>query len=98
MVMVHGSFDEVMKRIKRRGRDFEQIEGNPGLYKYYQDLYNLYENEFITEYKNKEISPVYVIDIDKMDLFKPEDVEAVVKGIEETLKRDRGFVHPEELE
>src|SRR5699024_2506938 len=23
MVMVHGSFDEVMKRIKRRGRDFE---------------------------------------------------------------------------
>ncbi len=98
MVMVHGSFEEVMRRIKRRGRDFEQIEGNPGLYKYYQDLYNLYENEFITEYNSKNISPVYVIDIDKMDLFNPEDVQTVVKGIEETLKRDRGFVYPEELE
>ena len=98
MVMVHGSLEEVIRRIKRRGRDFEQIEGNPGLYKYYQDLYNMYENEFLKEYNSKGISPVYVIDIDKMDLFNPEDVKTVLTGIEETLKKDRGFVHPEELE
>ena len=98
MVMVHGSFDEVMRRIKKRGRDFEQIDGNPELYKYYQDLYDMYENEFVPEYINKGISPVYVIDIDKMDLYNPEHVNEVLGGIEETLKNDRGFVYPEEIE
>lgn len=98
MVMVHGSFDEVMRRIKKRGRDFEQIDGNPELYKYYQDLYGMYENEFVPEYINKGISPVYVIDIDKMDLYNPEHVNEVLGGIEETLKNDRGFVYPEEIE
>ena len=98
MVMVHGSFDEVMRRIKKRGRDFEQIDGDPELYKYYQDLYDMYENEFVPEYINKGISPVYVIDIDKMDLYNPEHVNEVLGGIEETLKNDRGFVYPEEIE
>ena len=98
MVMVHGSFDEVMRRIKKRGRDFEQIDGNPELYKYYQDLYDMYENEFVPEYINKGISPVYVIDIDKMDLYNPEHVNEVLGGIEETFKNDRGFVYPEEIE
>lgn len=98
MVMVHGSFDEVMRRIKKRGRDFEQIDGNLELYKYYQDLYDMYENEFVPEYINKGISPVYVIDIDKMDLYNPEHVNEVLGGIEETLKNDRGFVYPEEIE
>ena len=98
MVIVHGSFDEVMRRIKKRGRDFEQIDGNPELYKYYQDLYDMYENEFVPEYINKGISPVYVIDIDKMDLYNPEHVNEVLGGIEETLKNDRGFVYPEEIE
>lgn len=98
MVMVHGSFDEVMRRIKRRGREFEQIDSNPDLHKYYQDLYDMYENEFVPEYIKKGISPVYVIDIDKMDIFNEDHVQEVLSGIEETLKNDRGFIYPEELE
>ncbi|WP_035856135.1 MULTISPECIES: deoxynucleoside kinase [Jeotgalicoccus] len=98
MVLVHGSFDEVMRRIRRRGRYYEQIEGNPGLLKYYEDLYNMYEKQFLSEYEDKEISPVYTIDIDKMDIYEPEHVKEVLAGIEETLKNNRGFVHPEELE
>lgn len=98
MVLVHGSFEEVMRRIKRRGRPYEQIEGNPGLYRYYQGLYAMYENEFVPDYMDREISPVYVIDIDKMDIFNPQDVKEVLEGIEETLKRERGFVFPEEME
>lgn len=98
MVMVHGSFNEIMRRIKKRGRPYEQIEGNPELYKYYQNLYDMYENNFVPDYLNKKISPVYVIDIDKMDIFNPQHVKTVTEGIEETLKRERGFVFPEELE
>src|SRR5699024_11853980 len=59
MVLVHGSFEEVIRRVRRRGRDYEQIEANPGLYDYYKDLYHLYENEFKTEYMKKNISPIY---------------------------------------
>ncbi|CAD2081321.1 deoxynucleoside kinase [Jeotgalicoccus meleagridis] len=98
MVLVHGSFEEVIRRVRRRGRDYEQIEGNPGLYDYYKDLYHLYENEFKTEYMKKNISPIYTINIDEMDIYNPDHVKEVLMGIEDTLKNDRGFVHPEELE
>lgn len=96
LVFVHGSFDEAIRRIKKRGRSYEQIEGDPGLYKYYQALYDIYENVFIKEYREKEISPVYTLDIDKYEISNPDDVKEVMKGIEETLKKERGFVFPEE--
>lgn len=96
LVFVHGSFDEAIRRIKKRGRSYEQIEGDPGLYKYYQALYDIYENEFIKEYREKEISPVYTLDIDKYEISNPDDVKEVMKGIEETLEKERGFVFPEE--
>lgn len=98
MVMVHGSFEEIMRRIIKRGRPYEQIDGNPELSKYYRDLYEMYDNNFMKDYLDKNISPVYVIDIDKRDIFNPRDVKAVLDGIEETLQKDRGFVLPEELE
>ena len=46
----------------------------------------------------KNISPIYTIDIDEMDIYNPDHVKEVLMGIEDTLKNDRGFVHPEELE
>ena len=97
MVFVHGSFDEAIRRIKKRGRPYEQIEGDPGLYQYYQELYDIYENEFIKEYQKKEISPVYNLDIDKYEISNLSDVEEVLQGIEKTLKQERGFVFPDKL-
>jgi len=97
LVLVHGSLEEAMRRIKKRGRSYEQIEGNTELYQYYQDLYNIYENEFVTDYLEADISPVYIIDIDKIEISNPLDVNEVLEGIESTLKRERGFVFPEEL-
>lgn len=97
LVLVHGSLNEAMRRIKKRGRLYEQIEGNAELYQYYQDLYNIYENEFIPDYLEKGISPVYIIDIDKIEISNPLDVKEALEGIESTLKRERGFVFPEEL-
>lgn len=96
LVFVHGSFDEAIRRIKKRGRSYEQIEGDPGLYKYYQELYDIYENEFIKEYQKKEISPVYTLDIDKYEISNPDDVKEVMDGIEKMLEEERGFVFPED--
>ena len=96
LVFVHGSFDEAIRRIKKRGRLYEQIEGDPGLLQYYQELYDIYENEFIKEYQKKEISPVYNLDIDKYEISNPPDVKAVLEGIERTLEHERGFVFPDE--
>lgn len=95
LVFVHGSFDEAMRRIKKRGRPYEQIEGDPALYEYYKDLYDIYENEFIKEYQEKEISPVYHLDIDEYEISNAQDVENVLEEIEATLKKERGFVFPE---
>ncbi|SOC44573.1 deoxynucleoside kinase [Salinicoccus kekensis] len=95
LVFVHGSFDEAMRRIRKRGRPYEQVERDPGLAEYYRDLYDIYENEFIKEYEKKEISPVYHLDIDKYEVSDPRDVETVLGEIESMLKKERGFVFPE---
>jgi deoxyadenosine/deoxycytidine kinase len=96
LVFVHGSFDEAMRRIRKRGRPYEQVERDPGLHGYYRDLYDVYENEFIKDYQRQEISPIYHLDIDKYEISKPADVEAVLNEIENILAEERGFVFPEE--
>jgi deoxyadenosine/deoxycytidine kinase len=98
LVHVHGSFEEIQRRVKRRGRSFEQTENNPELLQYYKDLYKMYDESFIPEYVESGISPVYVLDIDKYDIEDPEHVAEVMKGIEEVLKVERGFAFPEELD
>ncbi|WP_240514576.1 deoxynucleoside kinase [Bacillus wiedmannii] len=89
LVHLDGSLEEILRRVKKRGREFEQIDQNPGLEKYYRDLYKLYEG-FVEEYKAQEISPVYVLDIDKYSAEKPEDVAIVMKEIEAALAEARG--------
>ncbi|WP_072709882.1 deoxynucleoside kinase [Lacicoccus alkaliphilus] len=96
LVFVHGSFDEAMRRIRKRGRPYEQVERDPGLHVYYRDLYDTYENEFIKDYRKQEISPVYHLDIDKYEISNSADVETVLHEIEDILGEERGFVFPEE--
>jgi deoxyadenosine/deoxycytidine kinase len=98
LVHVHGSFEEVQRRVKKRGRPYEQTDNNPELLQYYKDLYKMYDEEFIPEYTKANISPVYVIDIDKYDIENPDHVSEVMAGIEKVLREERGFVFPEELE
>lgn len=97
LVHVHGSFDEILNRVKKRGRPFEQTENNPELLQYYKDLYKIYDEEFVNEYKSEEISPVYIIDIDKYSSEDPDDVTEVMKGIERLLREKRGYAFPEEI-
>lgn len=98
LVHVHGSFDEIQERVKKRGRPYEQTENNPELLQYYKDLYEIYDKTFIPEYKEHNISPVYILDIDKFDIENEDDVAEVMAGIEKVLKEERGFAFPEELE
>ena len=95
LVHLDGSFDEIQRRVKKRGRPFEQTEENPELLQYYKDLYKMYET-FVDEYLEQGISPVYVLDIDKFDIENPEHVAEVMADIEDALKVTRGFAFPEE--
>ena len=97
MVHVHGSFEEIQKRVAKRGRPFEQTDGNPELLQYYKDLYAKYET-FEDDFAEQDISPIYVLNIDKYDINNPEHVQKVMKDIEFVLKSTRGYAFPEELE
>jgi deoxyadenosine/deoxycytidine kinase len=97
LVHVHGSFDEIQRRVSKRGRPFEQTEANPDLLQYYKDLYKMYET-FPEEYSSQGISPVYVLDIDKFDIENPEHVAEVMEDIEQLLRLERGYAFPEELD
>lgn len=95
LVHLDGSFEEIQRRVAKRGRPFEQTENNPELLQYYKDLYKLYET-FVEEYEAQGISPVYVLDIDKYDVNNEEHVAEVMAGIEQKLIETRGFAFPSE--
>lgn len=82
MIMIDVSYDTMIKRIKKRGREFEQIETDPSLVEYYQTLLKYYA-EWKTEYNS---SPLLVIDGDKYDFVSNEDdYNTVLNMIEEEL-------------
>lgn len=63
MIMIDVSYDTMLKRIQKRGRDFEQVEKDPSLDSYYKDLLGRYDS-----WKKKyNSSPLLVIDGDKYD-------------------------------
>ena len=69
LIYLRGSLETHLDRIKKRGRPFEQVEGNPGLLDYYTKLHSRYDDWF-NEYDK---SPTLVIDIDSVDLEREED-------------------------
>ena len=54
MVMIHVSYNTMIKRITKRGREFEQIENDPSLEEYYKNLLTYYD-KWEKEY---DISPL----------------------------------------
>jgi deoxyadenosine/deoxycytidine kinase len=97
LVHLHGSFDEIQRRVAKRGRPYEQTTDNPELLKYYKDLYELYAM-FVDEYYEKKISPIYLLNIDEYDAENPEHVEIVMNDIELILRKTRGYAFIEDLE
>ncbi|MEK6190025.1 MAG: deoxynucleoside kinase [Carnobacterium alterfunditum] len=85
LIYLRGSLDTVLNRIEKRGRTFEQIDGNTGLLDYYTHLHGQYDGWF-DEYDKSE---TLIIDINQYDLEKLEDAEKVINMVTEKLAEVR---------
>lgn len=85
LIYLRGSLDTVLGRIAKRGRSFEQVEGNADLLDYYTHLHSQYDTWF-TDYDK---SPTLVIDIDELDIEHAEDAAFVITTIKEKLSHIR---------
>lgn len=84
LIYIDVSFEKMLERIGKRGRSFEQIDSNPDLYKYYQQVHG----EYPKWYDNYDISPKICIDGDKLDFVKnTDDLQAVFDMIDSELKK-----------
>ena len=80
LVHIKVSFDVMLDRIEKRGRDYEQIAANPELYDYYRMVNERYQQW----YDNFDICPKIQIDGDLYDFVAdPQAAETVIKQIKE---------------
>lgn len=82
MITIKVSYDTMLKRIEKRGREYELVENDPSLVDYYHRLlkqYDIWRDEY-------DASPMLVIDGDKYDFVtNMEDRVEVLEMIEDTL-------------
>lgn len=84
MIYLKGSFETVLNRINKRGRDFE-IDDN--LKDYYYFLWKDYDDWVKNYYK---ASQILIIDMDSMDVVNNnEDKKELIRLVEEKLKEIR---------
>ena len=76
MITIKVSYETMIRRIIKRGRDYEQIEKDPSLVDYYHRLLSHYD-DWMDEYDE---SPLLIIDGDKYDFVA--DVKDRVKILE----------------
>jgi deoxyadenosine/deoxycytidine kinase len=87
LIYLDGSFETILEHIRRRGREFEQIEDDPDLLAYYELLFNNYEQWFLDYDQSAKIR----ISIDEYDIVNnPEDEMRVMHIIQEALVDVRG--------
>lgn len=66
LIHINISFETMLERIKKRGRSFEQIDHDPSLYEYYQQL----DQRYIDWYNAYDKSPKMQIDGDQLDFVE----------------------------
>lgn len=81
MVYSETTFETILYRIKKRGRDYEQIDHNPELKDYYYKMWSAYKDW----YREYDASPKMKIDLDRYNLDDPKNVEIVLGMIDEHL-------------
>lgn len=81
LVFIDADFDTILSRIKKRGRDYEQIEGKPELENYYRRIWSAYRMWF----DNYTTSPKIRIDLEEQDLSNEGDVQRVLSEIDKKL-------------
>lgn len=85
MVYSETTFETILYRIKKRGRDYEQIDNNPELKDYYYKMWSAYKDW----YQDYDASPKMKIDLDQYNLDDPKNVEIVLEMIDDKLKKIR---------
>ena len=81
MVYSETDFETILYRIKKRGRDYEQIDDNPELKDYYYKMWSAYKQW----HKDYDASPKMKIDLETYDLENPKNVETVLGMIDDRL-------------
>ncbi|MBT9676921.1 deoxynucleoside kinase [Levilactobacillus brevis] len=66
LIHINISFETMLERIKKRGRSFEQIDHDPSLYEYYQQL----DQRYVDWYNAYDKSPKMQIDGDQLDFVE----------------------------
>ncbi|MBU5365621.1 deoxynucleoside kinase [Enterococcus devriesei] len=80
LVHIKVSFDVMLERIEKRGRDYEQISAKPELYDYYKMVNDRYEEW----YDSFDLCPKIQIDGDRYDFVAdPQAAELVIQQIKE---------------
>ncbi|MBO0449488.1 deoxynucleoside kinase [Enterococcus sp. MJM12] len=86
LVHIKVSFETMLARIKKRGREFEQLEYDPSLYDYYQELNRRYDAWF----ENYHESPKLQIDGDLLNFVEDEvAAKEVIQLIDDKLAEIR---------
>lgn len=87
LIYLDGSFETILDHIRKRGREFEQIEDDSELLAYYELLFKNYEQW----YQEYDQSPKIKINIDTYDIVNNSgDEEQVMVIIEKALLDVRG--------
>lgn len=74
LIYIHVSLTTMLRRIKKRGRSYEQLSTDPGLKDYYARLLSYYE----PWYKHYHASPKMEIDGNRLDFIADEDAKKEV--------------------
>lgn len=81
MVYSETDFETILYRIKKRGRDYEQFDDDPGLRDYYYKMWSAYKDW----YREYDASPKMKVDLQKYDLEDPKNIQEVLAEIDEHL-------------
>ena len=76
LVHIHVSFETMLERIKKRGREYEQIDQDPSLYDYYHQLNDRYKKW----YEDYNESPKMTIDGDRFNFVDSKEAANRVLG------------------
>lgn len=84
LVYIDVSFDTMLSRIEQRGRSFEQVDTQPELKLYYEQVHGEYPQWF----EDYEMSPKLRINGDEIDFVNnPNDLGIVLKKIDTELRK-----------
>ncbi|KRM94898.1 deoxyguanosine kinase [Loigolactobacillus rennini DSM 20253] len=81
LVYAYADFETILYRIKKRGRDYEQVDADNGLYDYYYKMWSAYK----TWFKEYDEGPKMKIDLQKYDLSNPENAKAVLQLVDKKI-------------